>query len=71
LIKNSNFSNAKNISVTPFFESFNLSPEDFDSKGNFTFPEKSQTDLQYRAGIPYFQPVYAIRFGFNIRKKYD
>ena len=57
--------------MIPFFSSFNLSPEDFDKAGNYKFRDSDQTDIQYRAGIPYFQPVYGTRFGFNISRKYD
>jgi hypothetical protein len=71
LIKNSKFTRRNNIDIIPFFKGFNLSPDDFDAAGNFTFPEKTQTSLQWRGGIPYFQPVYGTRFGFNISKKYD
>ena len=71
LIKSSAFTKTQDIKVIPFFESFNLSPEDFDAKGNYDFPANNQTSDQSRAGIPYFQPVHGKRFGFRISKKYD
>ena len=37
-IFNSKLGTADNIDVRPFFDSLTLSPEDFDPKGNFTFP---------------------------------
>jgi hypothetical protein len=71
LVKSSKFTNTQDITVIPFFQGFNLSTDDFDAKGNYNFPENAQTSLQWRGGIPYFQPVYGTRFGFNISKKYD
>jgi hypothetical protein len=71
LIKNSEFTSRKDINVIPFFQAFDLSPDDFDAAGNHTFPENARTGLQWRGGIPYFQPVYGTRFGFKISKKYD
>lgn len=71
LVRNSQFTQQEDLNVIPFFSSFNISPEDFDSKGNYVFPEANATDLLWRAGLPYFQPVYCSRFGLNISKKYD
>lgn len=71
LIRSSQFTATQKIEVIPFFEGLNLSPEDFHDKGNYTFAKNDQTELQWRAGIPYYQPVHATRFGINISTKYD
>ena len=55
----------------PFFQNFMLSPKDFDSAGDFTYPKKDQCDLQHRAGIFYFQPVHCLGLGIAVLNLYD
>ena len=54
----------------PYFSSFHLSLDDFDSRGNITFNE-TKTDVEHRGNWPYYQPVKCRRFGLRVIDQYD
>lgn len=64
--------NKKLVETNSYFQYFHLSCEDFDPRGNITYPNTVKNGLiLWRGNWPYFVPVKCERYGLNVTKKYD
>lgn len=53
------------------FTYFSLVKELYNCKWDRQFPESRKPKIGFRGRIPYFQPVYGKRYGFNVDKIYE
>lgn len=59
-----------NAQIHPFFQQFSLSAENFDEKGDRTFSNEC-SQIDFRGGFPYYQPIKCKRFGIKVSGLYD
>ena len=59
------------VKLKPHFEKFQLSESEFDSTGDYQFPQPSKASVQERGGFPYFQPVIGKRIGTKVKNVFE